>query len=112
MKAALATRPAADLEARYALLEQMAKNTTYVSQASGQSQYLQIQIFEGFMLDTRVTLTYFCLIGLFIYLVVCAVGLPFYSEQSNIRLGPHSRCGSETYLGANVCHHRIHGLSH
>ncbi|RFU27987.1 hypothetical protein B7463_g8350, partial [Scytalidium lignicola] len=72
MKTALVTRPAADLEARYALLQQMAQNTTNVGQASGQSEYLQIQIFEGFMLDTRVTVTYFCMMGLFIYLVKCA----------------------------------------
>lgn len=70
MKAALATRPEADLLAKYAQLQSIAQNTTNVDPASGQSTFQQIQIFEGFMLDTRVTLTYFCMIGIFVYLVV------------------------------------------
>jgi hypothetical protein len=73
MKAALATRPAADLQARYKLLQESApKNTTYPTQASGQGTYLQVQIYNGFMLDTRVSVTYFCMVCLFIYLVVCS----------------------------------------
>jgi hypothetical protein len=83
MKAALATRPAADLAARYALLQQMSRNATNTGQATG--DFLQIQIFEGFMLDTRVTVTYFCLVGLFVYLVVC---YPYLSvkQLTNVRL--------------------------
>jgi hypothetical protein len=71
MKAALATRPLADLNARYLALQQsMPQNTTNTGQASGQSQYTQIAIFDGFMLDTRVTVTYFCMLGLMVYMVV------------------------------------------
>lgn len=71
MKAALATRPAADLRARYAELQaQATRNTTYVQQASGQTTFAQIAIYDGFMLDTRVSVTYFCMICLFIYTVV------------------------------------------
>jgi hypothetical protein len=71
MKAALATRPQADLLQRYAELQQSApQNTTNVGQASGQTTYQQIAIYQGFMLDTRVSVTYFCMIGLFVYLVV------------------------------------------
>ncbi|EXK24706.1 hypothetical protein FOMG_18584 [Fusarium oxysporum f. sp. melonis 26406] len=70
MKAALATRPQSDVNARYTELQQSApENTTNVEQASGQSTYAQVAVFEGFMLDTRVTATYFCMLGLFIYLV-------------------------------------------
>ncbi|CAG7566221.1 unnamed protein product [Fusarium equiseti] len=70
MKAALATRPQADLLQRYAELQQSApQNTTNVGQASGQTTYQQIAIYQGFMLDTRVSVTYFCMIGLFVYLV-------------------------------------------
>jgi hypothetical protein len=71
MKAALATRPLADLQQRYAELQQsMPQNTTNVDQASGQATYQQIAIYEGFMLDTRVSVTYFCMMGLFVYLMV------------------------------------------
>lgn len=72
MKAALATRPAADLQAQYARLQQTnTRNTTNAQAASGQATYTQIAIYNGAMLDTRVSVTYFCMIGLFIYLVVC-----------------------------------------
>ncbi|CAG9990957.1 unnamed protein product [Clonostachys byssicola] len=68
MKAALATRPQADLQARYQELQQsMPQNTTNAEQASGQGTYMQIAIYEGFMLDTRVSVTYFCMLGLFVY---------------------------------------------
>lgn len=71
MKAALATRPQEDLNARYAELQRsMPQNTTNADQASGQSNYIQISVFNGFMLDTRVSVTYFCMVGLFIYLTV------------------------------------------
>ncbi|RSL98392.1 hypothetical protein CEP52_010374 [Fusarium oligoseptatum] len=45
------------------------KNTTNVDQASGQPTYFQIAIYQGFMLDSRVSVTYFCMMGLFIYLM-------------------------------------------
>ncbi|RDW66627.1 hypothetical protein BP5796_09376 [Coleophoma crateriformis] len=69
MKAALATCPAAEVNARYALLQQMALNATHNGTLSSPTEYAQIQIFNGFMLDTRVTITYYCMVGLFIYLV-------------------------------------------
>ena len=69
MKAALATRPASDLQAQYAALQASnTPNTTNVDAASGQAQFTQIRIFEGAMLDTRVSVTYFCMMSLFIYL--------------------------------------------
>lgn len=60
-KAALATRPASVTLARESMLGQQA-------QATGTSA--TVLIFNGFMLDTRVTVTYFSMIGLFIYLMV------------------------------------------
>lgn len=70
MKAALSTRPAADLQRQYAALEEAhTRNTTNALQASGQATYQQVGIFEGYLLDTRVTTTYFCMLGLFIYLI-------------------------------------------
>ena len=70
MKAALATRPAADLQQQYAAVQAAASgNTTNNLQASGQTTYQQIAIYDGYLLDTRVTLTYFCMMGLFIYLM-------------------------------------------
>ncbi|KAI4735590.1 hypothetical protein E4T50_13891 [Aureobasidium sp. EXF-12298] len=65
MKAAQATRPQAETQARLqALGAQAARNT-------GPTPYpaAQILIFNGFMLDTRITVTFFCMLCLFIYLM-------------------------------------------
>ncbi|KAF2098023.1 hypothetical protein NA57DRAFT_76820 [Rhizodiscina lignyota] len=68
MKAALSTRPAAETQARLQELgrtaQQLANNT---EQASGQAEYTQILVFEGFMLDTRISITYFGMICIFVY---------------------------------------------
>ncbi|KAK4937412.1 hypothetical protein LTR10_021949 [Elasticomyces elasticus] len=70
MKAALATRSTAETDARLAqLAAQATQQQSNTEQTTGQSNYTQVLIFEGFMLDARVTITYFCMIGLFIYLV-------------------------------------------
>ncbi|KAF9884969.1 hypothetical protein FE257_000879 [Aspergillus nanangensis] len=66
MKAAQAARPAAETQARLASLQQMAvaqANQTGIPVASA----AQVLIFEGHMLDTRVTIIAFCLLCLFIY---------------------------------------------
>lgn len=76
MKAPLSTRLGTDILARYAQLQSIAQSTTNVDPAFGQSTFQQIQIFEGFMLDTRVALTYFSMIGIFVYLVVSHAILP------------------------------------
>ena len=66
MKAALATRPDADRQARLTELHKMAvsQNTT------DPNTYAEIKVLNGFMLDTSVTGTYFCMIGLYLYLIV------------------------------------------
>jgi hypothetical protein len=71
MKAALATRPAEDLQRKYQLLQTSAA-TDLSSQASAQeqAQYAQETVLNGFFLDSRVTITYFCMMIPFIYLVV------------------------------------------
>lgn len=70
MKAALATRPASETNARLAqLAAESSRQQMNTEQTTGQSQYTQILIFEGFMLDARVSVTYFCMLGLFVYLV-------------------------------------------
>ncbi|KAI8307252.1 hypothetical protein K4K59_011141 [Colletotrichum sp. SAR11_240] len=61
MKAALATRPQADLMRQFQELQQ--------SPNAGEPNFLQIAIFEGRLLDVRVTATYFCMMGLFVYLM-------------------------------------------
>jgi len=60
-KAALATRPSVETNTRLGQLAQQAQTT---------GQPTTVLIFNGFMLDTRVTVTYFCMLGLFIYLMV------------------------------------------
>lgn len=71
MKAALAARPQAETNARLLELQQAStQNATNVGQLSGQTTYTQVLIFEGFMLDARVTAVYYCMICLFIYALV------------------------------------------
>lgn len=76
MKAALASRPDEDLQAQYVKLQQAISQGSI--QASGSSPASQVAIYEGFLLDTRVTTCYFCMCGLFIYLIV--------SQTANITL--------------------------
>lgn len=69
MKAALAARPQAETQAKLQSLEQQLVNqvkTTGANPAFLQQEY----IFDGFMLDARVTAIYFVLMCLFIYLLV------------------------------------------
>lgn len=69
MKAALAARPSAETQARLQALGQTAQ-----SQANSTGQPIasvqQVLIYDGWMLDARVTTVYFCLICLLIYLLV------------------------------------------
>ncbi|KAF7561096.1 hypothetical protein G7046_g3044 [Stylonectria norvegica] len=65
MKAALAARPAAETKARYGALLQMAQSQNTTSP----TLYVQTQIYNGYMLDTRVTLVYFGMMGVFLYLM-------------------------------------------
>ncbi|TIA79417.1 hypothetical protein D6C76_03603 [Aureobasidium pullulans] len=63
MKAAQATRPQAETQARLQLLGQEAvrsANSTAYPAAS-------VLVYDGFMLDTRVTVTFFCMLCLFVY---------------------------------------------
>jgi fatty acid desaturase len=69
MKAAQAARPAADTQARMASLQQTAAaqaNSTGVPVAS----IAQKLVYDGYMLDARVTSVTYCLLCLFIYLMV------------------------------------------
>lgn len=69
MKAALAARPAADTEAKLHALGQAAYAQ---SKSTGQPVALveQLLIYQGWMLDARVTAVYFCFGGLLIYFLV------------------------------------------
>ncbi|KAL4891712.1 hypothetical protein BDV59DRAFT_203308 [Aspergillus ambiguus] len=68
MKAALAARPAADTQARLSSLQQ-----TAVSQANSTglpaASVAQRLIYDGYMLDARVTSVTYCMLCLFIYLM-------------------------------------------
>ncbi|KIX09276.1 uncharacterized protein Z518_00355 [Rhinocladiella mackenziei CBS 650.93] len=68
MKAALAARPPVETNQRLGQLAQEAsQNATYVGQLTGQTTYAQVLVYDGFMLDARVTAIYFCMSCLFIY---------------------------------------------
>lgn len=69
MKAALAARPQADTQARLQSLQQAISNEV---QATGQDPAVVQRkiLFNGFMLDARVSAVYFVLMCLFIYLLV------------------------------------------
>jgi hypothetical protein len=69
MKAALAARPAADTAARLQLLQQAAAvqvNQTGITPADA----AQRLIYDGFMLDARVTVIMYCFACVFIYFLV------------------------------------------
>ncbi|KFZ23803.1 hypothetical protein V502_01709, partial [Pseudogymnoascus sp. VKM F-4520 (FW-2644)] len=68
MKAALAARPAAETQASLQALEEEAQKQASIT---GQSVAKEAQVLEvnGFMLDTSVTVVYFVLICLFIYIL-------------------------------------------
>lgn len=68
MKASLATRPDEDLQAQYAKLQQAI--TQGEIRASGSTAAAQVALYNGFFLDTRVSICTFCMISLFIYLMV------------------------------------------
>lgn len=71
MKAALATRSTAETNALLASLAQQASADIQNSeQYSGQSQYTQVLIYNGFALEAKVVVTYLVLIGFMVYLVV------------------------------------------
>ena len=69
MKAALAARPKAQTQARLQALQQAIQARVQATGASP-AAVQQEMIFDGFMLDTRVTVIYFVLMCLFIYLLV------------------------------------------
>jgi hypothetical protein len=71
MKAALAARPQSETDARLLQLQQAAsRNVSNVGQLTAQTTYVEVLVFEGFMLDARVTAVYFCMVCLFVYLLV------------------------------------------
>jgi hypothetical protein len=69
MKAALAARPAAETNAQLQALGQEAYS---ISNSTGQplASVQQVLVYEGWMLDVRVTVIYFSLICLMVYLLV------------------------------------------
>lgn len=79
MKAALATRSTTETLARETLLGQTAQRT-------GTST--QILVYEGFMLDNRVTVTWFAMLLLFIYLMVISTAP---HKKAVLTLTDHSR---------------------
>lgn len=74
MKAAVATWPQAEKQARFATLQKQAANTT------DPLQYAEVQILNGYMLNTNVTITYFCMMGLFVYFMVSFMTLSVLSK--------------------------------
>ncbi len=74
MKAALAARPSADTQARLAALQQAAA-TEAQSTGASVAGVAQRMIYDGWMLDTRVTAVVYCMLCVFIYLLVYAYPL-------------------------------------
>jgi len=66
-----AARPAVETNARLAQLAAEAKGDISNAGASSvQTAYTRVLMFRGFMLDARIVVTYFCMRGLFMYLIV------------------------------------------
>lgn len=74
MKAALATRSDAHTQSRLAELQRMAASQN----ATDPHIFAKVKILNGFMLDLNVTATYFCMICLYLYMIVSE---PVISEQ-------------------------------
>lgn len=74
MKAALATRSTLETNTLLRnLAQQNVREARNNRQASGQSTYTSILIYNGFALDTRVVVTFLFMEGLFVYLLVGVV---------------------------------------
>jgi hypothetical protein len=86
MKAALAVRPAAETQARLASLQQAVGAEVQATGGSA-SAISQRMIFDGWMLDTRVTVIMYCMLCLFIYLMVIALLLLRDSSADTDSLG-------------------------
>lgn len=69
MKAALAARPDAQTQAQLQALQQAIVTRVNATGESAPAVQQEL-IFDGFMLDTRVTVIYFVLVCLFIYFLV------------------------------------------
>lgn len=83
MKAALAARPDADTNARLFELQQTVQNNTSPPPPSwGSTPYSQVLIFNGFMLDARVTVVYYVMICFFIYFLVRRPSWPPFSRTN------------------------------
>jgi hypothetical protein len=70
MKAALAARPEAETQARVGALQQAAAAEAQETGASANS-IAQRLVYNGWMLDARVTVIFYCMLCLFIYFMVC-----------------------------------------
>ena len=73
MKAALATRSTAQLTAQLGALQKQVGQMAPQQPGQSPASIAHSLILGGFMLDTRVTTTYICMLGLFVYLVVRSV---------------------------------------
>lgn len=84
MKAAQAARPAAETQAQLQALGQLAYST---ANSTGQpiATVEAVLVYEGFMLDARVSAVYFCMICFLIYLLVSPITIRP-STMKNIRI--------------------------
>lgn len=71
MKAALAARPKLETQVRLQALQQAIEARVKATGESAAAVQQEL-IFDGFMLDARVSVVYFVLMCLFIYLLVSA----------------------------------------
>lgn len=93
MKAAFAARPAADTQARFASLQQTAAaqaNATGITPTAA----AQVLVYEGYMLDVRVTVVIYCLVCFFIYLLVSETNIDNHITRQLVPL-----CNILTRLG-------------
>lgn len=110
MKAAMAARPEAETQARLQALGQMAYSQ---ANATGQSvpAVQQVLVYNGWMLDSRVTAVYYCLINLFIYFMVRILLFPpsrsqSYDQYTEYSIGPSPGKESEIHSDSDFCDDR------
>lgn len=78
MKAALAARPAHVLQERKAALAQLARTNPAAA---------SVAVYNGWFLDTRVTIAFTCMVSVFIYALVSVISELTAGHASNVEVG-------------------------
>jgi hypothetical protein len=114
MKAALAARPAADTQAK---LQALGQHAYSVANSTGQpvATVQQQLIYEGWMLDTRVSAVYFCFICFLVYVLVslaCDRWKNYAENITNFSIGAHQSQEPQIHSYADLWNYHYGSFHH